>query len=279
MIVVLSKLVSAFLLPPGIFILLGMGIAAYAFLSSKKVQVEGVKKQARGVAYLSLGSALILYFISIEPVAEILLYPLENPYPPFSELKKSPDTLLFPIVSQLEGIVVLGGGTVSHSPEEGSDSLRPDPLKRLLYAVRIHRVATRLGLRLPLVLVGGKVFDTGQEAEAEVMARFAREWDVPEELIFIEAGSRTTWQNAQKTAQTFPLRKILLVTSAYHMPRAMWCFTQAGFQPTPAPTDYKINRGIPYDLESFLPTGNSFENSRRALHEYLGLFLYRLFYR
>jgi len=59
----------------------------------------------------------------------------------------------------------------------------------------------------------------------------------------------------------------------------VWCFTRQGVEVIPAPTDYKVNRGVPYDLESFLPTLESFQNARRALHEYLGSFLYGVAYR
>lgn len=180
----------------------------------------------------------------------------------------------------VDAVVVLGGGTVSRSPERASDDVREESLKRLLYGVRIYREVKRDWTpKLLLILSGGKVFDVGQETEAAIMGRYAAEWGVEPGSILLEPDSRTTWQNALHVATRFRPRRILLVTSAYHMPRAVWCFTRQGIEVIPAPTDYKADRGVPYDLESFLPTPDGFQNARRALREYLGSLQYGIVYR
>lgn len=182
--------------------------------------------------------------------------------------------------SPVDAVVVLGGGTVARSPERGTDDVREEALKRLLFGIQIYRRVNKLQTaQLFLILSGGRVFDVGQDAEAAIMSRYAIEWGVDPGSILLDPDSRTTWQNARNVASRFHPRKILLVTSAYHMPRAAWCFTQQGVEVVPAPTDYKVNRGVPYDLESFLPTLNGFQQARKALHEYLGAFLYRVVYR
>jgi uncharacterized SAM-binding protein YcdF (DUF218 family) len=70
---------------------------------------------------------------------------------------------------------------------------------------------------------------------------------------------------------------IILVTSAWHMPRSVWCFESQGFNVIPAPTDY-ITSQQAYDLRSFVPRWTVFSDSGQALHEYLGLFWYHLKY-
>ena len=309
--VILSKFVSAFLLPPGLFVVL-LGVLAW-FLRPQARETRGGKARERSVEslarsfkgsgggfVLACGGAALCYLLSIEPVADLLLKPLEDRYPalPAQGVEKcaqkaegagrvkegiaqeSKESGALKEWRHLDAVVVLGGGTVSGSPEKGSDDLRAEPLKRLLYGVRIYReVKKDRTSKTYLILSGGRVFDVGQEAEAVIMGRYASEWDVEPGSILLEPDSRTTWQNARNVATRFRPRKIILVTSAYHMPRAMWCFTRQGVEVIPAPTDYKANRGVPYDLESFLPTLEGFQNVRRALHEYLGSFLYGVSYR
>jgi len=287
--VILSKFVAAFLLPPGFFVvLLGVlgllsrpqGTPHGSVLSTKR------KLSSRLPFLLAWGGAVLLYLLSIEPVADVLLKPLEDRYPalPAQGIEKRVQVWegarALKEGGEVDAVVVLGGGTVSRSPEKGADDIRAEPLKRLLYGVRIYREVTKNRTLKPyLILSGGRVFDVGQEAEAAIMGRYASEWGVEPGSILLETDSRTTWQNARNVVARFRPRKIILVTSAYHMPRAVWCFTRQGVEVIPAPTDYKVNRGVPYDLESFLPTLESFQNARRALHEYLGSFLYGVAYR
>jgi len=82
--------------------------------------------------------------------------------------------------------------------------------------------------------------------------------------------SRTTRENARFAARLSGSPSVILVTSAYHMPRAVLSFRKEGVSVLPAPTDYKANRS-PYTIADFLPTSEAFANSYKALHEYLGL--------
>ncbi|GAB4369767.1 MAG: YdcF family protein [Spirochaetales bacterium] len=268
MVVILSKLVSAFLLPPGVFVLF-FGWLAW-FLRPRR--------SGRGCFpfILAIVSGGGLYLVSTELVADFLIQPLEDRYPPFPAEIAADGRAGNP---RIDAIVVLGGGTVAHSPEMGRDDLEGEALKRLLYALRIHRRFRSGPAAPPLVFSGGRVFDVGQDAEAAIMSRYAAEWGVDPGSILLELDSRTTWQNARNVSSRFRVQSIVLVTSAYHMSRAVWCFEGQGIEVVPAPTDYKVNRGVPYDFESFLPTLRGFEYFRRALHEYLGLFLYRMVYR
>ncbi len=297
--VILSKLVSAFLLPPGVFILLfawlGWLLRPNTLRRVRRVEIRSYAPQSLDEEhslkkgrhsnsngrklpfYLACTAAVLLYLFSIEPVSDLLLKPLEDRYPPlhYQEGEGTSGGL-----SLIDAVVVLGGGTVARSPEKGSDDLREESLKRLLYGIRIYREMGKVQSTPPLlILSGGRVFDGGQEAEATIMGRYAGVWGVDPGSIRVDPDSRTTWENARYVASRFHPRKVLLVTSAYHMPRAVWCFSRQGIEVIPAPTDYKVNRGIPYDLESFLPTLHGFQHVRKALHEYLGSFLYGVVYR
>ena len=93
-----------------------------------------------------------------------------------------------------------------------------------------------------------------------------------------EDKSRTTWENAREVAGVLAARKIArvaLVTSAYHMPRAMLAFSRAGISCVPAPTDYRVSRGK-ISLAAALPSFASLSASFASLREYLGLIQYRV---
>jgi uncharacterized SAM-binding protein YcdF (DUF218 family) len=245
-----SKIFTVFALPPGC-IILGLFIFAAFFL------------RRRANKCIAAGIGAVLYLLSVEPVQDLLLFPLENRYPPLSG--EAPGA---------QAIVVLGGGTVQASPEagEGRDSLSAHSLKRLVYAFGLRD-------RYPAVYIlsGGKVFDYGQETEADVAARFLVSLGLPPERVKTETESRNTWQNA-RSAAGFGYRKVVLVTSAWHMPRSVFCFEKNGISVIPAPTDYYCARNSKYDLLSFLPSMGAFLGTTTALHEYLGILSYRILY-
>ena len=246
---VFSKLFGAFLLPPGLFILL---------LLLGLVLLRLRKKRASTAVLLS--AAALLYLLSIEPVKDALILPLENS---FSPLSGSAGT-------GAEMIVILGGGVVASSPEEGGrSSLSPAALKRVHYGARLHKQRG-----LPVLVAGGQGLRKG-ETEARVAARALREMGVPAEKILEEQTSRNTWENAAAVKRIFSPSRVILVTSAYHMPRSSFAFQRQSIDCLPAPTDYRSQRSG-YTLFSFLPAVLELMDSYRALKEYAGLLAYRL---
>jgi uncharacterized SAM-binding protein YcdF (DUF218 family) len=209
-----------------------------------------------------------LYLLAIEPFQDLLLRPLEDWYPPV-------DTELREQFDGADALVILGGGTIQGSPEAGEhrDSLSATALKRLVYGFSLKDLFAG-----DYVLTGGKVFDHGQEAEAVVAARVLRALGLAPERILTEPESRNTWQNARNVAERFRYQKVILVTSAYHLPRSVFCFEKNGITVIPAPTDYYSHRNKGYDLFSFLPSMGAFFGTWIALHEYVGLVQYSLVY-
>ena len=109
------------------------------------------------------------------------------------------------------------------------------------------------------------------------MSDMLQEWDVPKDAILIEGGSENTRQNATMSYEKLAprgIRKILLVTSAMHMPRASAVFRKAGFEVIPAPADFRT--GWQRDVLGLLPNGESLGHSQQAVHEWLGLWIYHL---
>lgn len=124
----------------------------------------------------------------------------------------------------------------------------------------------------------GRVF---REAMVESIAikKLLLHAGLPTSAIITEEDSRNTFENARFTRKLlakYPkVQSLLLVTSAYHMPRAQGCFQKAGFNPTPFPTDFyhQPRSWLPEDW--LLPNEGSLVQWQRLLHEVAGYLVYR----
>jgi uncharacterized SAM-binding protein YcdF (DUF218 family) len=130
------KIISTFILPPGVFVIISGLVLLCVILKRRKAMIISL--------FLLV---LLLYLSSIEPVKDALLTPLENSYAPFSG--SVPENAVSP-----EYIVVLGGGIIDSSPdEEGLSSPPPGVMKRLYEAYKVYETT-----RLPVIVSGGRVF-------------------------------------------------------------------------------------------------------------------------
>ncbi|MFW6250658.1 MAG: YdcF family protein [Alkalispirochaetaceae bacterium] len=250
----ISKFVEPFLLPPGLFVVLLVALGVWL--------IRWRRERLSGVAALCIG--LLLFLLSTGVVGELLIRPLERAYPP-------------PPAQEAcfgDAIVVLGGGSRVSSPAEGgAPALTEESTGRLVYGVRLARE-----LPLPLIFTGGRALGIEERpSEAEAAARVAESLGIPRERLFLEERSRTTWENALYVSREFETRAPLLVTSAWHMPRAIYSFREHGIEPVPAPTLYRSDPAPPLATD-FLPSSGGFEKSSLALREYLGLLYYRIRY-
>ena len=173
--------------------------------------------------------------------------------------------------------MVLGGGTSRGPAAPGQTPELTDSADRLFYAARLFHSG-----KAPLILFSGgavRLLDSGRLAsEAEAATQLLQEWVVPAQAILLENKARNTRENALFSRQILQSRgasHILLVTSAFHMPRAAAVFRKLGFQVTPAPADFRSwdDEG---PLLSLLPDAQSLVKSQLALKEWLGLLVYRL---
>ncbi len=215
-----------------------------------------------------LGKSLILagfsflYFLSIEPISDTIIKPLEKSTPTFKE-----NTL------NADAIVVLTGGVKDLSWLE----INPEPshrsLKRLISGIRLYK---KFG-GIPLVIAGGSGDPSKQElSEAEAMVEVALSIGLSPEDIIVENVSRNTYENAKALKRLLGREKrIILVTSAFHMKRASAMFRNLGFDVIPAPCDYiSEQRGL--KLYSFIPNADNLQNSSTAIYEYMSLFWYKI---
>ena len=179
-----------------------------------------------------------------------------------------------------DAIVVLGGGTVFSADLAGCD-LHLGGADRLYQGVRLLQagVAQRI-----LVTGGGDPLP-----EAELAHRVLLSMGISDSAILVEPSSRTTWENAEFTAAfvnqhpgLFPRKRLILVTSGLHLPRALWCFERCGLPATAYPCDVH-GAGVPPAewldriLWSF-PSASTFCSWDGLFHEWIGLLSYRLRY-
>ena len=110
------------------------------------------------------------------------------------------------------------------------------------------------------------------------MHDFLKGQGVKDEDLLLEDKSTTTYENALYARDALKgreIERIVLVTSAGHMRRAVGCFTAQGFQVTPSACDYRA-RQTPWSIRQFLPSSQGIAEVDRAAHEWLGIAWYWL---
>lgn len=216
------------------------------------------KKPPRiGKVLLFLGLITILAS-SYSFVSDRLVRYLEGRYPPVVSAE--------PLSKQnVKTIVVLGGGVHPTSRLPLSSQLSRDTLVRLFEGVRLYR-------EIPgavLVVSGGAVYH--REPESSLMAKAAVTMGVDPRDIIEEWRSADTLDQARLVKPLVGSRPFVIVTAAVHMPRSMMAFRNEGLNPLAAPTDHLAKVDQPVTPMDFYPDPISLENTRKAVHELLGI--------
>lgn len=251
---ILTKVAGVLLTPPAIVLLLTL----LGLLLQLRWRLLGAT-----LVWVGLGTLIML---SSSAVGSALLGTLEDGLEP---LPHDAATL----TARADAIVILGGGRHESAPEYGGDTVNEFTLERLRYGARLHRLTG-----LPLLVSGGAIFNE-PVTEADLMQRALVE-DMQVKARWVEGRSRSTYENAlysRAMLEAEGVRKVLLVTHAWHMQRALWAFRAAGLDPIAAPLGFVGHSGA-RPLLAYLPSANGLSRSSRATHEYVGLWWYRLRY-
>ncbi|MDT8902448.1 YdcF family protein [Anaeroselena agilis] len=236
-------LYTVFLFPPGLFIL---ALLIFAWW----------RRRSRALARAALLAAGLLYLASIGLVSGPLVHSLEARHTPPTRVSG-------------DVIIVLGGGATLDTPNLGTGGhLYGSSANRLLTGLQLHH---KLGV--PIIYSGGQVFATGG-VEAEIARSILLSLGVPGDKIIAETASLNTGDNARYTAAILAERgytRPILVTSAYHMERAVRQFRKAGVAVLPYPTDYQENIRRAFHHTDLWPTPVAAGQLTLALKEYLGL--------
>ena len=264
----MDKLVVALISPLGIALVLGTVAVLLGWSARGRRRAAGRSAPSRtgpwGVA-LGAIAVLILALGSMPVVSHALRGHIESRFPPIP-IRDLPTA---------QAIVVLGGGIrpperADPGPSRSAD-LDPDlgaGADRVWFGARLYHAG-----KAPLVVLsGGSDPRASATTEAEASVPLIRDLGVPAQALLLERESRDTLQNARFTAPLLRergIRRILLVTSALHMPRAMAKFQAEGFEVLPAATDHEAQRRItPSD---WLPTAIALDGTARAIKELVGI--------
>jgi len=259
MFVFLSKFLPPLIYPLGLAILL---IAAALVL----------RKYPRLRTAAEILAVLILILFSNQQVSSSLARSLEWQYLPSGEIPSA------------DVIVLLGGGTEPGQPPRPAPELNGAG-DRLMQAARLFRAG-----KAPSILVsGGNIafFGNTSSTPAEEMRFLLVEMGIPNQAIWLESKSQNTYENALYCAQILRekgIKRVILVTSAMHMPRSVALFKKQGIEVIPSPADFSVtvqnwneqNATPEAWLVNLLPSAGNLSTTSAVLKEYIGIFVYHL---
>lgn len=212
---------------------------------------------------------LLLLVLGFVPLGAWLLTPLENRFPA---------NLALP--ADATGIIVLGGAidpVLSESWQQGELNNAGERVVAAVYLAGLYPAAQ-------LVYTGGSgQLGQNQWREADYAPFLFRQLGLGERAVLFESESRNTWQNAVNSQalvagsgsdNTAGLQNWILVTSAYHMPRAVGVFCQRDWPVYPYPVDHRAPRAPAWGLRFAL--ADNLKELNTALKEWAGLVAYRL---
>lgn len=259
MVFFLSKFLPNFICP--------LGIACLLLLVSLFAQLW---KRSRTAIATNIAAFAILFLMGNSGFSRALARPLET------------DGLSTAPVLQADAIVVLGGVTAPPVPPQPVIHLYAGA-DRLTYGAELYRApkgAAGCPKRRRHAVEQRLTAGIGSDGRNNANVGCAPLGD-PRRI-----GSRNTHENALYSSRLLlahNLHKILLVTSALAMPRALAAFRHQGIDAIPAPTDFTAvgnfgegNSRAEFDALNLMPEPQALENSTAALHEYVGLALYRM---
>jgi uncharacterized SAM-binding protein YcdF (DUF218 family) len=222
------------------------------------------KKPRRGQRWAALAAAGILYVFSIEPTANALARALETP-----STSTAKADVVYDAVVLLGGLVDDRASATFGAPQYNEDVERLTVTFDLLRAGRAKQV---------IITSGALDASRAEVVEARVLAKQLTDWGIEPDRVIVEDQARNTYENAvftAKLARERGLGRLLLVTSAMHMPRALDCFRAVALDVDAMPVDYRSFDSSRFS-SSWLPRAGFLAQSSGVLREVFGRYVYRL---
>lgn len=242
-----------FFVNPGNLILFTVGFGVFLLW---------VGHRTAGRAVATFGILLFLIF-GLLPVGSWALGVLEETVPP-------PKTL----PSHVDGIITLGGGINPFITAERDQVTLTNSAERLTEFMRLARMYPQARL----IFTGGSNDPLRQNfSEADAARRFMREQGFDVSRVIFETRARNTDENVRysyELASPTRTETWVLITSAYHMPRALGVFRKKGWQVIPYPVDYRTDPQASFFTQ--FSVSHNLRLATMAWHEWLGLLIYRL---
>jgi uncharacterized SAM-binding protein YcdF (DUF218 family) len=248
-----SKILGFFALPSNL--LISIGLVGLILLCTRLTRLA---------SWLVVTSLVLIAVAGLSPLGNALILPLEQRFPPWDASRGPPD-----------GIVVLGGAIAPDVSAARGDVALTGAAERITATVELaHRYPNAR-----IIFSGGSGDLMAHEAlEAPIAVREFEALGIAHDRITAEEQSRNTIENAvfsRLIAQPKPGEHWLLVTSAYHMPRAIAAFRAAGFPIEAYPVDWRT-RGPIDAVQPFGSLAIGLRKTDIATHEWIGLVVYRL---
>ncbi len=243
----ITNLISALLLPPlNLLLLLALGIWA-------------LKRRPKTARFLLISMFSLLWLFSSAYFSDAALQLLETKTAPLNNSAKA------------QAIVILGGGSYFNAPEYANqDTVNEGTLVRLRYGARLYRQT-----HLPILVTGGTPLGSNISEAVQMKTALEQDFQIP--VRWTEGESNNSFENAGNSFQLLQksgIKKIYLVTHAWHIRRASAAFQRAGFEVIEAPTAFTTRYQT--TLLTFIPNVEALYNSKLFFHELIGLVWYWL---
>lgn len=227
-----------------------------------------MRQNSKAETFFFVLAIMILWLSSTRYMALTLVRSLEWRYRPLPEIPAA------------DVIVVLGGGT--ESPQYPRPMVEINAAgDRVIYAAELYKQ----GKGSFILVSGGNIpeLDARTTTPAEDMSQLLTMLGVPQDVIWLQPYSANTEQDAEYSSRLLKasgITRVILVTSAIHMPRAVELFTAYGMDVTPAPVDYTVTQQVWDDLWggswqemliSAMPNASSLSQTTNAMKEYIGM--------
>ena len=239
----LHKILPTFVLPIMLFII---------------VILIGLIKNKKKLIYIAIG---VLYILSTPIFSNNFFKLVEG-----SEYRKP-----ISAIDSADAIVVLSGMLEINEVGDSTYIEWGDP-DRFFGGIALFKASKAQ----KLVFTGGKMpWDNAKKTEGEVLMEYAISNGIPSEKIFVTKEVENTADEAVAVKELIsPSKRIILVTSAYHMYRAKKLFEKQGFEVIPYKVDYKVTRNSTLTLMDLLPSAGNLELTETGIREIIG----RIFY-
>lgn len=225
-----------------------------------------LQRQRTGAAMLSILLAIgCLWIFSTARVSQVLMESLENQSPPRVASE----------VPAADAIILLGGAMLHPVPPRPQAEMN-DAGDRVTFAAALYHAG-----KAPYIIIsGGQVFpQDGLLTEADYHIELFEALGVPRDHLILETQARNTSENASYIAalgEEKGFQKMILVTSAFHMPRSLYLFEPFDLDLIAAPTDYRAPVHGQPEVLLWLPDADALADSQLALREWMGIAFYRL---
>lgn len=238
-----------------------LNVALWIWFAAAMVLIFLARGKRHGL--LAAGIFLALFWISgTGPAARLVMRPLETRYdaPPLASLQ----------AENVKRVVVLTGGGYEQRGDLAAGALPHASTFRFLAGMEL---CARLSPDCEIIFSGSAGEGNTDVKAASTMEQLAKTL-APGMQIVSESNSNSTREHPQNVKPFVGDASFALVTSAYHMPRAMQVFGYAGLKAIPFPVDYYTSDV--WRWNDFLPSPTNWDAINIALHEYVGMVLYRM---